>query len=394
MSTTYLPNNKKNHRKRLRLRRNPNLVPELESEMATAELESEINNDSLPNLPIDLVAEIFCRLPVKLLVQLRCMCKSWNSLISDRSFTRKHLSLSTTRRLHSAKYKHEPDGLVHNSYPLDSVLSTEVKQQRLPFNSIVASCDGILCLCDKRKGIVVLWNPSIRKFKELPSPFENTRIRNQVDMTFGFGYDRVSDNYKVAVLYYTELDTTKGKVHTLGTNSWKTSEIFRFGAVCDEQPGTTVSGTINWMAYTEWRRKGPFFIVSFDLGNDSYQKLLPPDHAEISPDYLSLSVLMDCLCLISDHHIWIMKEYGIQDSWTKLFSVSYMQHPSECYILCNALYIFEDDRLLLDTHEFPHEDEDGKKKLVVYDPKNDTFEVTRFTNVLTVCLETLISPCS
>ncbi|XP_058786770.1 F-box/kelch-repeat protein At3g23880-like [Vicia villosa] len=386
MSTTYLPN-KKNHRKRLRLRRNLNLAPELESKMATAE---EINNDPLPTLPIDLVAEIFCRLPVKLLVQLRCMCKSWNSLISDRSFTRKHLSLSTTRRIHYATYEHKPHELVHNSYPLDSVLSTKVKPRRLPFNSIVASCDGILCLCDKRKGCVALWNPSIRKFKESP-PFENTQILNQVYTTFGFGYDRVSDNYKVVVLYYTEgnlLDTTKVKVHTLGTNLWKTAESFPFGAVCDEQPGTFVSGTINWMAYTEWRRKGLLFIVSFDLGTDSYRKLLPPHHAEIRPDYLRLSVLRDCLCLISDHHIWVMKEYGIQDSWTKLFSVSYMQHPTKCYALYKVLYIFEDDRLLLETLE------DWKRKLVVYDPKNDTFKVTRFTNILNVCLETLISPCS
>ncbi|XP_058785035.1 F-box/kelch-repeat protein At3g23880-like [Vicia villosa] len=318
------------------------------------------------------------------------MCKSWNSLISDRSFTRKHLSLSTTRRLHSAAYEHKPDGLVHNSYPLESVLSTKVKQQRLPFNSILASCDGILCLCDKRKAFVALWNPSIRKFKELP-PFKNTRILNRVYMTFGFGYDRVSDNYKVVVLYYSEsnlLDTTKVKVHTLGTNFWKTSESFRFGAVCYEQPGTYVCGTINWMAYTEWTRKGPLFIVSFDLGNDSYQKLLPPDHTEISPDYLTLSVLRDCLCLISDHHIWVMKEYGIQVSWTKLFSFSCIQDPTKDYSLSNALYIFEDGQLLLEILD------DWKTKWIVYDPNNDTFMVTRFTNILNVCLETLISPCS
>jgi len=38
----------------------------------------------LPTLAFDLIAEILCRLPVKLLLQLRCLCKSFNSLISDR----------------------------------------------------------------------------------------------------------------------------------------------------------------------------------------------------------------------------------------------------------------------------------------------------------------------
>ncbi|XP_058785034.1 F-box/kelch-repeat protein At3g23880-like [Vicia villosa] len=343
MSTTYLPNNKTS-RKRLRLRRNPYLVPELESEMATAELESEINNDSLPYLPIDLVPDIFCWLPVKLLVQLRCMCKSWNSLISDRSFTRKHLSLSTTRRLH---YQHKPREFIHNSYPLESVLtnrSTKVPERWVHLNCIAGSCDGILCISDKPNCLALFWNPSIRKFKESP-PFQNFEILNKVYSTYGFGYDRVSDNYKVVVLYNSEPDfptITTVKIHTLGTNFWKTIPTFPSGThVFDEQSGTHVRGTLNWIAYTGRRQQGPLLIASFDLGKESYQKLLPPDHPEICQLYLTLAVLRDCLCLISDHHIWVMKEYGIHDSWTKLFSVSYMQHPTRCYILSRVLYIFD-----------------------------------------------------
>ncbi|RHN69125.1 putative F-box domain-containing protein [Medicago truncatula] len=60
----------------------------------------------LPTLPFDLVAEILCRLPVKLLLQLRCLCKSLNSLILDPKFAKKHLRMSTTH---------------HNLMPDDSV---------------------------------------------------------------------------------------------------------------------------------------------------------------------------------------------------------------------------------------------------------------------------------
>src|SRR4051812_11471345 len=52
---------------------------------------------SLPSLPIEIVAEIFCRLPIKLLLQLKCLNKSINSFISDPNFTKKHLQMSITR---------------------------------------------------------------------------------------------------------------------------------------------------------------------------------------------------------------------------------------------------------------------------------------------------------
>lgn len=77
----------------------------------------------LPTLPFDLVAEILCRLPVKLLLQLRCICKLWNShsLINDSKFAKKHLSMTSMRRLYCVRrcpmysFKY-----ILRSYPLDS----------------------------------------------------------------------------------------------------------------------------------------------------------------------------------------------------------------------------------------------------------------------------------
>jgi hypothetical protein len=49
----------------------------------------------LPTLPFDMITEILLRLPLKFLMQLKRVCKPWNSLISDRKFARKHLHMST-----------------------------------------------------------------------------------------------------------------------------------------------------------------------------------------------------------------------------------------------------------------------------------------------------------
>jgi hypothetical protein len=86
----------------------------------------------LPTLPLDLVEQIICRLSVKLLCQLRCVCKSWNSLILDKKFAKKHLCRSTMRRINFLScstrrirscVSHPPNNLL-TSYPLDSFSPT------------------------------------------------------------------------------------------------------------------------------------------------------------------------------------------------------------------------------------------------------------------------------
>ncbi|XP_058730412.1 F-box/kelch-repeat protein At3g23880-like [Vicia villosa] len=294
-------------------------------------------------LPFDLILEILTRLPVKSLLQFRCVSKSWNLLISDPKFARKHLNLSTTpRRVLRLSYDTPSYRYILNSYSLQSIFTdadanfTQFEYPLLKRSSIyyaVGSCDGILCFANHPtftdyKPFVVLWNPSIAKFKELP-PFENLSLLkglNWVRTSYGFGYDHVSHDYKVVVIYnptnsngVTE-GTTQAKVYTLNTDSsWRTIQPFPFGINSNYTLGRYVCGSMNWMSYNQLTHRR--CIVSLDLGDESYQIILPPTDLK---DYLRLSVLRDCLCIISDHDVWLMEEYGIQDSWTKLFNVTHL----------------------------------------------------------------------
>ncbi|XP_058784568.1 F-box/kelch-repeat protein At3g23880-like [Vicia villosa] len=222
---------------------------------------------------------------------------------------------------------------------------------RHKIHDIVGSCDGILCLANYYKPLIVLCNPSIRKFKEL-SPFDNPRVDSQLNMTCGFGYDHVSHNYKVVVVY-----------------------------------NFTVKGQL------KGRNSDPPFIVSFDLDKESYQKVFLPDLGEIDVFDLTLGVLRDCLCLIHDDDVWFMREYGIKESWIKLFDLSYLQDSTKPSTLTKVLYLFEDDNVLLEFIYFE------KKKLILYNSKNGSFKkgsfknAAMFQNTLEVCVESLISPC-
>jgi hypothetical protein len=46
--------------------------------------------------------------------------------------------------------------------------------------------------------VLQLWNPSIRKFKELPPAISEAQ---NFPFMYGFGYDPISDNYKVVVVF-------------------------------------------------------------------------------------------------------------------------------------------------------------------------------------------------
>jgi F-box interacting protein len=122
-------------------------------------------------------------------------------------------------------------------YPLTSVF-TEVtatamqlecpvtNRHRLGF--IAGSCHGILCIAINLVS-VILWNPSIRKFTQLPS-LENSRVYD-----FSFGYDHSSDTYKVVACLcnvYVGVWKPLVKVHTLGTNSWRTIQDFPSDSMC------------------------------------------------------------------------------------------------------------------------------------------------------------------
>lgn len=48
-------------------------------------------------VPEDLIVEILSFLPVKSLLQFRCVSKSWKTLISDSTFVKLHLNRSSTR---------------------------------------------------------------------------------------------------------------------------------------------------------------------------------------------------------------------------------------------------------------------------------------------------------
>jgi F-box interacting protein len=219
---------------------------------------------------------------------------------------------------------------------------------------------------------VILWNPSIRKFSKLPSLKSSIKF---FYIAYGFGYDPLIDNYKVVVVFgydggnaFLEIKT---KVHTVGTNSWRMIKgDLNFHVPIDGSHELKfVSGALNWLVYTD----GYCRVFSVDLVNESPRKLLPPNFGGKDVYHVILGVLRGCLCISSSsrvfYSIWLMKEYGNEKSWIKLFCVSYMEDPF-FYPCTKPIWISEDDQMLMECKSMGNR----KMYLVVYSFKNGTFK--------------------
>ncbi|XP_057432861.1 F-box/kelch-repeat protein At3g23880-like [Lotus japonicus] len=347
--------------------------------------------DLVPVLPLELLIEILSWLPVETLMQLRCVSKSWKSLISeDKDFMKLHL-----KRLPKNKHQHilltlqkpaPPDLEYEERYAIScsvrhflnksSPAIDEYGLYTLKEKYLVAgSCNGLVCLqgfCDldiMSEFWVRLWNPATR----LRSNKSPTFCNDADSLNFGFGYDDSRDTYKihdpfglillfplckVVVLsnyYYNRREPKlETMVHCIGTDScWR--KILNdpgFPFSLKELNGHFVGGCINWLALNELKCPQKFVIVSFDMCKEAYSSLSLPDGTNESISQLPnlracLGVLDNCLCLFHDQKgthfvVWKMREYGVQESWTRLVSVNY-EHLGCVGFMCRPLMCLSED---------------------------------------------------
>jgi len=226
-------------------------------------------------LPDKLIAEVLSYLPVKPLVRLKSVCKSWNSLISDHKFRKLRLQRST-RNSHIAVIKSGSDNYRDSfvTFPLNHLLENPSitiasnSYHPLKFNKpsrIIGSCNGLLCLHHHTTMSAVpkswfrIWNPTTRiKSKKFGSFYRPLNCR----LNCIFGYDNSTRTYKVVVLFRNEV-----KIFSLADNrrkslSFPSSDLaFTFGS-SHVNKGVYLSGTINWSAI-----RGKFSHVPFEVSS-------------------------------------------------------------------------------------------------------------------------------
>ncbi|XP_062010831.1 F-box protein CPR1-like [Rosa rugosa] len=292
-------------------------------------------------LPEDVIVRILERLPIKSLIRFTCVSKHWRFIIlSDPEFAKTQFQIASQhqtprhRLLISTACVSEFNSLDLDAPPSPSPLGYN-SSVRCPFTQpggrhviLLCSCNGLILATLHKEENMYIWNPSTQFFKKLPDPADrpaNTRL-----FGCGFGYLSATDDYKVVADFrVSSVDEVKGKemhIFSSKANIWKRTEAPPLFDYEFEYEGTLSNEALHWL--------DELGIVAFDLAKEEFQRMpLPIQDGEVQ----SLGAFGDCLCAFDcakldtagSIDLWVMKKYGVADSWTKLFNLKVSDQPDQ-----------------------------------------------------------------
>ncbi|KAK9943150.1 hypothetical protein M0R45_008768 [Rubus argutus] len=344
------------------------------------------------HLPEEIIEKILFRLPVKSLIKFTVVCKSWLSLIKTSAFIQSHLctiidinNQNDAHLLLLSAYSAEESVCsehhwLHWDSPEFGEYSKLVNPSPIFFEMrVLGTCNGLVCLesaHDWACSPALIWNPSIRKIVMLPTPpicFASAKYRKYT--SHGFGYDSHSNDYKVLRVVslcgdHSDLTrfTTVVQVYSLARGTWKS--LSASVVPVDLQAGGSerpdfVKGSLHTLEFRlvvfyddhhgeHVKGGGDMFIASFNLSTEEFGEIMIPEVLQRDRS-CSISRYGETLALIKDKDynsrdpascgcdIWIMKEYGVAESWTFLYNIAMVEATVYGFKRCGEVVLKETD---------------------------------------------------
>ncbi|PIA45706.1 hypothetical protein AQUCO_01600144v1 [Aquilegia coerulea] len=302
-----------------------------------------------------MVFEILLWLPIVSLLRFKSVCKSWYSLIESYSFVYQHY-----HHIHVDRLEKDEENLIiirNPHFSTDQCIISLISGKKNLFQvsenfhlpqppfaktdwvRLVISCNGIICVQPNLDYYnFFLLNPAIKQFRLLPkTPDLLTSSRsNYLKVYAGFGYNSRTDDYKVVRVVYKDMkvEAIQVDVCSLSTDSWKTIDAALVPHVTISYSGLTTpfrNKIYCWFADEGFDANNRSFgktILSFDFSKDVFETIPLPDVYKVKAK-LMLSLLWDNIACIEivrrgkcDCSVWMLYEYGVKESWTKLYTIS------------------------------------------------------------------------
>ncbi|XP_073128494.1 F-box/kelch-repeat protein At3g23880-like [Henckelia pumila] len=296
-------------------------------------------------LPEGVIVNILQRLSVKNLICCTCVSKSWYSLITSPEFISSHLNFTSATEKDASLLllrRCLADSECYSLYT-DEKFCTWNDTLKFPFTSInsyftiIGNCNGLLCLSDDRVlylHTIILWNPCIRKSIVLPKPNLIYNSFGTFVQSFGFGFDPISSDYKLVRITYVDdaqEPLPQVEIYRLSTGMWQDISYLALDCVIyNRSRPAYINGSTHWIANSIQRGD---LIVSFDMCREVFRKMTIPASLVNLESFSSKDVVAykGSLALVSwnlsgndpGFCVWVMKEYGVAESWAKHFVMTY-----------------------------------------------------------------------
>ncbi|XP_031480916.1 F-box protein At5g49610-like [Nymphaea colorata] len=308
------------------------------AEMASPSDEEAEEREDGATLPSQiLVDEILSRLPVKTLLRLRLVCRSWRSLVDhDEHFIAIHLARSrnatkilkeTRRKVHLLDNEGRP--------PLE-----KGDNQFFPMHnfSIRSSCDGLLCLeaVDGREHLHVA-NLAMRQCVTLPvhsRPDLKARICELIR-------DPLSGLYKLLIVQWNGSASYSEIMTLCKDSSWRKLDIAIqvSGAWAFGVSHPRVSGAAHWT--NGFSSTG--CILAFDISDEKFRTMVYPECRCRESSCNGLPMCRHLVCLVeldgflhvlhfdslcTTMEMWVMKDYS-NGIWSREYELRVGFIPGE-----------------------------------------------------------------
>ncbi|GKV36622.1 hypothetical protein SLEP1_g44730 [Rubroshorea leprosula] len=292
---------------------------------------------------------ILHKLPIKSLIVCTSVCKTWNSIIKSPSFVSSHLShtISSYKEndthlcllricsIDAAEYRFS---LRFDDQDLIECTSLQFPYRAKYWCHVFGSCNGLVLLMNGKFGTLpdrlFLWNPIVRK----------SLIISEKDLSAlfvaGLGFDSRANDYKVlTVSRIMHSDKAlKFELYSLNANSWKQLDdveaISHGSVVVVSRKMAFLNGVLHFVALRRRSRGRPpmYLILGFDLQGEVFHEIMLPDGIVHNYRHPTVHVCGESLAVVrfnranngmdSILEIWVMKEYAVEGSWTKLSNIN------------------------------------------------------------------------
>ncbi|KAJ6304504.1 hypothetical protein OIU77_018213 [Salix suchowensis] len=357
----------------------------------------------MSKIPLEIITEIFQQLPVRSLLRFRSLSKPICSLIDDPDFIKLHLNHSITTKSNLSVILKEWE-----LYTVDfDTLSAAVEVKHHPLyaaggTEVIGSVNGLVFLRHSERNLAV-YNLSTRELKKCfvveIKPPRRDWIAGYV--YYGFGYDSVGDDYKVVRMaqFIREDDGGVGgdgdgvggldceydvKVYSLKNDKWKKIEDLPirlrllskqfFHVLHRRGYGVFAGHALHWIVPQRRQLGIRDCVLGFDIRDDKFFEIPQPNYESKGMNFqVDIGVLEGNLCVMCNYEhvcvdVWVMREYGLKESWCKMFSVQGIRWISAFMFLRPLIYSKDGGKVLLEVND---------EKLVWYDWKNKRAKVVK-----------------